>query len=69
MTKEEEIKLEDFLKKVSTPPGSDIHSRKANMFMCNDVIFSRDLHVIDVLNQNKESMKLEEWTKWRDYIF
>ena len=69
MTKEEEIKLEDFLKKVSTPPGSDIHSRKANMFMCNDVIFSRDLHVIDVLNQNKENMKLEEWTKWRDDIF
>lgn len=69
MTKEEEIKLEDFLKKVSKPPGSDIHSRKANMFMCNDVIFSRDLHVIDVLNQNKESIKLEEWTKWRDDIF
>ena len=69
MTKEEEIKLEDFLKKVSKPPGSDIHSRKANMFMCNDVIFSRDLHVIDVLNQNKENMKLEEWTKWRDDIF
>lgn len=69
MTKEEEIKLEDFLKKVSTPPGSDIHSRKANMFMCNDVIFSRDLHVIDVLNQNKESMKPEEWIKWRDDIF
>lgn len=69
MTKEEEIKLEDFLKKVSKPPGSDIHSRKANMFMCNDVIFSRDLHVIDVLNQNKENMKLEEWTKWRDDVF
>lgn len=69
MTKEEEIKLGEFLKQVSTPPGSDIHSRKANMFMCNDVIFSRDLHVIDVLNQNKESMKPEEWTKWRDDTF
>lgn len=69
MTKEEEIKLGEFLKQVSTPPGSDIHNRKANMFMCNDVIFSRDLHVIDILNQNKESMKLDEWNKWRDDVF
>lgn len=69
MTKEEEIKLGEFLKQVSTPPGSDIHNRKANMFMCNDVIFSRDLHVIDILNQNKESMKSDEWNKWRDDIF
>lgn len=69
MTKEEEIKVADFLKQVSTPPGADIHNRKANIFMCNDVIFSRDIHVIDVLNQKKDNMKTDEWNKWRDDVF
>jgi hypothetical protein len=69
MTKEEEIKLEEFLKQVSTPPGADIHSRKANMFMCNDIIFSRDLHVIDVLTQRKNEIDINDWNKWRDDVF
>ena len=69
MTKEEEIKLEEFLKQVSTPPGANIHSRKANMFMCNDIIFSRDLHVIDVLTQRKNEIDINDWNKWRDDVF
>ena len=69
MTKKEELELEDFLKKVSTPPDIETHTRKANLFMCNDVIFSRDIHVLDVLTQHKDDIKEEDWNKWKNDIF
>ena len=69
MTKKEELELEDFLKKVSTPPDIETHTRKANLFMCNDVIFSRDIHVLDVLTQHKDDIKEEDWNKWKNDVF
>lgn len=66
LTNNEEEILRQVWSKLKDP--GERRYRECNLFHCNDILFSRDLFILDIINQNKDSIKDEDYKMYIDWI-